>query len=227
MSRILPTAIRSTDLLTAEGFSSKYKSDPTLPAIVLEREIDGFPWIEDRLIESGKVLIRNYLDAYYSEPTKKDSIQRRIHNAVCLLIESDNQPNNAVGLALSMTAVEALLGEKGEGIAAKLADNVAALLEPDLTQRHNATKFVTDLYNNVRSPALHGELVETESGARVNTRHLAAAVLSGMISLRIQSRSGLEPETPQELLQELRKSRFSQGQPLGVEEYNIRGLWRK
>jgi alkanesulfonate monooxygenase SsuD/methylene tetrahydromethanopterin reductase-like flavin-dependent oxidoreductase (luciferase family) len=142
------------------------------------------------------------------------------------LIESDNQTNNAVGLALSIAAIEALLGEKGQEVTTKLADNVAVLLEPDLSKRQKATEFVKDLYDT-RSRALHGELVETENEARFNARHLAAAVISGVISRRdFLRRLGESPETPEQLLKELREIRFDSGQPMGVDEYNICELWR-
>ena len=227
MIRILPSAIRSADLLQTTAFGEYKVVEPTIP-VIYEREIKGLPWIEGKLIENGKILITQYLDAYYIEPTKKDSIERRIRNAVDLLVESDNQPNDAIAIALSMTAIEALLGEKGEGIATKLADNVAVLLEPDTSQRNNATEFVKDLYNNIRSKALHGELVETENKTRFDARHLAAAVLSGVLSRRdFLRRLDYEPETPQDLLKELRDTRFDSGQPVGVEEYNVRQLWRK
>jgi hypothetical protein len=226
MSQMLPTAIRSADLLQTRGFGEYKVVEPTMPFWGYVREIEGLPWGEKKLIETGKPLIRQYLDSYYSEPTKKDSIERRIRNGVYLLTQSDNQPSDAVGLALSITAVEALLGEKSQELATKLADNVAVLLEPDLKQRHSATEFAKDLYN-IRSRALHGEQVEAESGVRVHARHLAAAVLSGVVSRRdFLRRSGYEPESPQKLLQDLRKGRFEEGQQaVGAEEYNIRELW--
>lgn len=228
MSRILPTPIRSAGLLQTTRFGGAHKAlEPTIP-VVFEREIKGLPWGEESLLDNGKPLISQYLDAYYSDFSgKKDSIDRRIQNAVCLLIESDNQSNDSVGLGLSIAAIEALLGEKGGEIATKLADNVGVLLEPDASQRYNATEFVKDLYD-ARSRTLHGELIEKGSNARLNARHLAAAVLSGIISRRdFLRRAGFEPETPQELLQDLRKMRFDPGQPIGVEEYNVRQLWKK
>ena len=85
MSKILPTTIRSTDLLQAEGFGGKYKVigkvTSTIP-LVFEREIKDLPWGEEKLIEKAKPLIKQYLDAYYSQATKKDSIQKRIRNAI-------------------------------------------------------------------------------------------------------------------------------------------------
>ncbi len=227
MSRILPTAIRSADLLQTERFGGELKViEPTIP-LLYEREISGLPWGEEKLIEKAKPLIRHYLDAYYSDSSgKKDSINRRIRNAVCLLIESDNQANNAVGLALSITAMEALLGEKVDGVATMLAERVSALLEPDNTQRNNAIAFVKNLYNT-RSRALHGELVETESAVRFNARHLAAAVLDAMIFLKLAAPSYYNvPDSPEELRKFLYDSRRTAGQPLGIEEYNVRELWK-
>lgn len=227
MSRIVPTAIRSADLLQAEEFGGAFKViEPTIP-LLYEREIGGLPWGEEKLIQIAKPVIGQYLDAYYSDSiVKKDSMNRRIRNAVYLLIESDNQPSNAIGLALSVTAIEALLGEKGPEAYLRLSENVAVLLEPDTSQRHNAMEFVKDLCD-ARSDALHGKLVETESEHRFYARQLAAAVLSGVISRRdFLSRSGFEPETPNALLQELRKGLFQSGQPLGIEEYNVCSLWR-
>lgn len=226
MSRILPTAIRSADLLQTTGFGEYKVVEPTIP-LLYEREIKNLPWGEEKLIENGKPLIRQYLDAYYSNFTgKKDSIERRMRNAVLLLIESDNQPNNSVGIALSITAIEALLSEKVEGIATMLAERVGALLEPDTSQRNNATEFVKNLYNT-RSRTLHGELVEAESKARFNSRHLAAAVLDAMIYLKLSARSYFNmPDTPKQLLKFLYDARRTPGQPLGIKEYNVRQLWR-
>ena len=229
MSRILPTAIRSTDLLQTTGFGNGKIIDNIGQGsfLISQREIEGLPWGDGCLLENANPLIKQYLDAYYSEPTKKESIDRRIRNAVCLLIESDNQPNNAVGLALSITATEALLGvgEKGEGIATMLKERVGALLEPDDTQRNYAAEFVKNLYNT-RSRALHGELVETESTARFNARHLAAAVLDAMIFLKLAAPSYYNvPDTPEQLCKFLYDARRTPGQPLGIKEYNVRQLW--
>jgi hypothetical protein len=229
MSRIIPTAIRSADLLQTKRVGAEYKVigqiEPRTP-LLYKREIAGIPWGEEKLIENVKPMIRQYLDAYYSDSSgKKDSTDRRIRNAVCLLIESHNQPNNAVGLALSITGIEALLGEKGEGIAIMLAERVGALLEPDDIQRNNATEFVKKLYNT-RSRALHGELVETESTVRFNARHLAAAALDAMIFLKLAAPSYYDvPDTPEQLLKFLYDSRRIPGQPLGIKEYNVRELW--
>ena len=57
---------------------------------------------------------------------------------------------------------------------------------------------------------------------------MAKVELSGVLSRRdFLRRLDYEPETPQDLLKELRDTRFDSGQPVGVEEYNVRQLWRK
>ncbi|MBW8042168.1 MAG: hypothetical protein FVQ85_19510 [Planctomycetes bacterium] len=214
ISRILSTVIRSASLLW-----------PVDDASTLPRRLDELPLVKEDLLQRKKVLIKKCLDMYYSKPSKKDSIDRRIRNAVHLLIESDAQSNDAVGLALSVTAIDALLGEKSAEISEKLSMNVAVLLEPDLNRRQNATKFVKDMYN-LRSEVLHGAKTEGEKDFRVKARHLVAGVLSAIISRRdFLKRAGYDPESPQELLKGLRELRFTPVQPIGIEETNVRELW--
>ena len=214
ISRILATVIQSISVLWPQDMLQRQY-----------RSIKNLPFINEKLLQSKKVLIQKSLDAYFREPTKKDSFGQRIRNAVHLLIESDAQSNDAVGLALSVAAIDALLGEKGRDMVEKLSTNVAVLLEPDLEKRGNAKNFVRDIYDH-RSRALHGEKIETESDSRIKARHLAAGVLAGIVSRRdFLSRSGFDTERPQELLLGLRESQFAPGQPIGVEESNVGELW--
>ena len=217
--RILPSMWRSIKLLGKAL---------DMPSVLLFPSIDEsrLPIVSESALHTGKVFVQKYLDAYFSKPTKKDSIGRRIRNAVHLLIESDVQPNDAVGLALSVAAIEALLGQKGKDITERLADNVAALLEPEPNKRYVATEFVKKLYDK-RSRALHGEKIEGEKDARLKARQLAAGVLISMIARRdFLKGMELEPETPQKLFALLREKRFEPGQPMGVWESNVRKLWR-
>ena len=57
--------------------------------------------------------------------SKKDSWQRRIKNGVRLIVEGRKQSENAVGLALCVSAIEAMLCEKSENIAAMFAEHMA------------------------------------------------------------------------------------------------------
>ena len=118
-----------------------------------------------------------------------------------------------------------MINPKVDGITKILAERVGALLEADRSQRDNTIKFAKDLYGD-RSDALHGRSLEKETEARTYARHLAAAVLSGVISRRdFRRRSGYEPEAPQKLLQDLDKS-FASGDATRVEEYNVGELWK-
>jgi len=158
---------------------------------------------------------------------KKDSMGKRIRNAVHLLVESDRQANDSVGLAISITAVEALLAEGRTGeISQRLSESVGILLEPDLSKRNEARKFVKHLYN-LRSDALHGTTIEGEQNTRGYARHLAAGVLAAVITRQeFMRRAGYDPETPSKLLEDLRDSRYASGQPMGVNESNVRRLWK-
>lgn len=187
----------------------------------------GLPEVDGKILKQ-KSQIRRFIDAYYSEPTKKDTFNHRIRNAVQLLVESDNQSTNAVGLALSVTAIDALLGENTTEMTEKLAENVAVLMEPELDGRSNAKEFVKKMYNN-RSRILHGDEIDSENNIRSDARLLAAGVLMAVVSYTdFFARSGLNPKTPQELLKELRDLLFKKGQPVGVNDFsNVRKLWNK
>ena len=224
--RILPSMWRSVKMLgTTEDMLER-----TLPisALTVAANIDesNLPIISEADFESGRVFVQKCLDAYFSTPTKKDSFDRRIRNAVHLLVASDAQSNGAVGLALSVAAMEALLGENVEGISQRLADNVAAFLEPELPRRQKAAEFVKDLYNK-RSRVLHGEEIEDGDGVRLKSRQLAAAVLHSIITYRdFLKAGGFDPQTPQDFLKDLHERRFEPGQPAGLLESNVRELWR-
>ena len=151
-------------------------------------------------------------------------MDRRIRNAVHLLVEADAQASDAIGLSLSVTAIEALLGEHTQELTEKLALNVAVLLEPDPAKRQSAVDCVKEFYVQ-RSKTLHGERIESEPSIRARARHLAAAVLDQIVSRRsFRKKGGFEVETPAQLLNELREQRFAPGQQ-GIEETNARALW--
>jgi hypothetical protein len=184
------------------------------------------PVVTTALLGKNIHFVRRCLDAFFSRPTKKDSLDRRIHNAVSLLVESDTQLNDAVGLALSIAAVEALLGEKGREIDERLSGSLAVLLEPDPGMRAQARKFFKRLYG-FRSDALHGQQLDSESHCRDDARCVAAAVLQSVVSREdFLRRSGFQPEQPNELLRSLEDLHWSTGQPMGVSVLPITGLWR-
>jgi hypothetical protein len=210
LRQLLPSIVRSVSLLVS----------------IYEEPEEGLPRITVESLQRHLGFTRSCLNSYYASPTKKDSFDRRIRNAIHLLGEADTQTHNAIGLALCIAAIEALLGKKGEEIANALADHVGALLEPEPGERANAVEFVKNLYG-IRSDVLHGRSVEGDAEALQGARVLAAGVLSAIISRCVfLKRCGFEPETPDGLFNELRKARFQPGQAAGVGESIVRALWR-
>lgn len=216
MPRLVMSIIRSVSLL-----------EPCEEALaeILTMSGSHLPSLHERTLVRQKVFIHSCLDAFYSRSTKKDSIDNRIRNAVHLLMEADSQSNDALGLALSVTAMEALLGMGSTEISERLSTDVAVLLEPELGKRHGATEFVKRLYA-ARSDALHGKSLEKGERVREQARLLAAGILRAMVTRReFMQKSGCAPETPHDLLKELRTERFRAGQIVGVDEPNVRKLW--
>ena len=216
MERVVPSVLRSVAFLDMkpekEGAALRYD------------EIIGLPTVAEPSLQKKKPFLAACLDGYYTDATKKDSMDRRIRNAVHLLVEADAQSSDAIGLSLAVAAIEALLGEHTQELTEKLATNVAVLLEPDLTKRRTAVDFVKKLYGD-RSKALHGERLDGEPQTRAKSRHLAAAVLDQVVSRRrFRRNAGFEEETPDELLKDLRDQQYSPGHQ-GLEETNARVLW--
>jgi len=218
VSQLIPSVLASAHLLRRDTDAS-----------TVQEIIGNLPVVVNinKLLDDSKAFIDRCIDAYYSKPMKKDSMGKRIRNAVHLLVESDRQANDSVGLAISITAVEALLAEgRTEEISQRLSESVGILLEPDLSKRNEARKFVKHLYN-LRSDALHGTTIEGEQNTRGYARHLAAGVLAAVITRQeFMRRAGYDPETPSKLLEDLRDSRYASGQPMGVNESNVRRLWK-
>ena len=203
-----------------ETMVSKVLQTATKSLALMNKDMDK------RVLLENKVTLEQYLNAYLMESTKKDSFGKRIHNAVHLLVESDLQTNNSIAIALSITSIEALLGEKGESISEKLSTHVATLLEPKLKFRSEAKKFMKNIYNE-RSRTLHGSELKSEDFCREQARHLAAAVLSSVLLRRnFKKRFGEKAETPNDLLSDLSNSCFKTGLPDGILEYNVCGFWR-
>jgi len=221
LTRTLPSVIRSL---------TSIQRPPTLAEVLLLVPCNrSLPVLtKGRGILTKNVgFLRRCLDAYFSKPTKKDSLDRRIHNAVSLLVESDMQSNQAVGLAMSIAAIEALLGEKGESVAERLSSNLAVLLEPDLEMRLNAKEFFKSLYG-LRSDALHGRSVDDIGGYRQSARCVGAAVLHSVMAREdFLRRSGYDAERPDQLLRDLEKLHWSAGQPMGISVLPVTQLWRK
>ncbi|MEX0716722.1 MAG: hypothetical protein WD066_09050 [Planctomycetaceae bacterium] len=171
-------------------------------------------------------IVPEMLDAVFARTSKKDSIDRRIRNAVLLLIEADRQRNDAIGLSLAIGAVEALVCRNSDALSQMLAENVAVLLEPEGHERPRAVAFCKQLYD-ARSRALHGSHLEQERSVRRRARILAGAVLKAILERRDHMRRiGIDAERPDDLLRELQDAKFSPGEVPGVSDSAVRNLWR-
>ncbi len=149
--------------------------------LLIQEKPERYPPINIRYEELLKYLpfITDCLESWLQRDDKKDTMNRRFSNALKLLTASDNQEEKAVQLSLSVAAIEALLGKKGQEISHILADRVMALLEPDPSLRQKAHAFMKKLYRK-RSDTLHGSLIE-DSGYVEQARILAACCLYSLL----------------------------------------------
>jgi hypothetical protein len=169
--------------------------------------------------------LRSFLDAFFSRSTKKDSLDRRLRNAVHLLVQANNSTDPAVSMSLTVAAIEAILCKRGGDLSTQMAENVATLLEPLARYRNEAVKCVKRLYD-LRSQTLHGTLLEEDTECSAQSRLLAWAVFNAFIERReFQRRLGVNSETPDDILGELRTLRFGDGIVPGVPRSDIRRLW--
>lgn len=150
----------------------------------------------------------------------------RIPIAMILLSEADRQAHPAAALALCFSTIEAAFGGSNkEGITKTLAENVAALLEPNRLQRADAVKAVKELYG-IRSEFVHGVKVQDEPEARSKCRLLAAAVIQALTErLELDRRIG---KTSSDFLAEL-KHDYATGQfVVGPDRHSpAQRLWRQ
>lgn len=123
--------------------------------------------------------------------------------------------------------MEALLEEKRNRNSKTLGNNLAALLEPDPAYRKAMAEYFGELYR-LRNLAVHGDILERETGVRGEARQLAADVLNSVICRRdYMIKGGYRAETPSDLLFELRGRQYKQGQPLGIMPPRCCYLWGK
>jgi hypothetical protein len=164
------------------------------------------------------------VDSYLEPPGKADSIHRRLRNAIGLLIEADRQQNDAVGLALCFSAVEALLCNQTEGIVKNLSENAAVLLEANPARRLAAAIAIARLYS-LRSRVLHGSDIDQSEEPRMQSRVLAAAVLAAILERGdFLEKLGGEAQ-PKEFFDELKEARMSGKVIVGVSPSAARVLW--
>lgn len=213
----LSCAVRSIVLLGPEHIlGDDYESTKS-------RVFSHIPLASLETILNKQIILCDYLNSYfYSTLNEKVSFNKRMCNAVILLAASDEQTNNAAGLALSMSALEALLCDSQEKITNQLASHTSSLLEPIEVNRVKASKFIKKLYG-IRSKLLHGESTASDEAQRLYARHIVAEVLDALNNMK---QLGGMPNTPSKLFSELQKGDYKGGrQVLSIERNSVRSYW--
>jgi len=154
--------------------------------------------------------LKQCLSMYFGAKSKKTTFQgRRIRNAVQLLVEADRQVNHAIGLALSFTAIESLLGEETQGIGDDIARKAATLLFPAAEDRHRVTVKIKKMYGD-RSNCLHGKEITVEPEAREQVRDLAGTVLRAVLDwMEFVSRLGDTESEAEEFFAHLQRAFYT------------------
>lgn len=172
--------------------------------------------------------LRSLLNTYFSKDIGKTSFTPRLRSAVDLLIQADFQRKHAVGLALSITAIEAMLCDNREGGITKMfSENAAHLLEPELKYRSKAIAFASDLYGK-RSKVLHGSETQLAQADFHGARVLAAAVLQALMErcTYVSRLAGSPTEKPSDLFKKLEAHRYTEEPFQGVTLSPAVSLWR-
>ncbi|MEQ9459812.1 MAG: hypothetical protein RIG82_02505 [Phycisphaeraceae bacterium] len=179
------------------------------------------------LIEHKQFIAKCMKFAYVSK-SGKGTLSRRLGNAVRLLAESDSQQNVAVSLGLAVTAIDALLGQKGDSATKVLAERVAVLMEPKLEMRTSAERFVEKIYDK-RSDVLHGRDVQGSDKDYQKSRLLASGILySVWFRSDTLAKMAVDHDTPEDLVKDLRNLKYTEGQPTGVLPIpQVQQLWRE
>jgi len=180
-----------------------------------------------RLAYDSREFVEDALSGLFAEVSaKKDSMARRIKNAVRLIAESDNQRQNPIGLALSVTAIEALLCQKNDNVTQMFKDNMAFLLEPDLAHRLAAEEWGKGIYD-LRSGVLHGSNLDCSAKDIKQAKLAAGMVLRAVLERRAAIRRvGGDDEKPKDFLDELRSGEYRPGQLTHVSEFPLKRFWR-
>jgi hypothetical protein len=231
LSTLLETALRLNQQWLNEWFRRGQ-----IPADLASRYNDGYRLVElfsisaddDDLPCPTLLLLRECLSAIFLDISgRKDSMDRRIKNAVRLLVEAKRQSDNAVGLALSVAAIESLLCRKGDSIAQMFAEHMAVLLEPTPEHREAAERWCKKLYEK-RSGIIHGSDVAWTQTDVTNAEIAAMAVLKAVLERRAGSRRiAGESDNPEAFLKEIKTGKYRRGQPVFVEATPLGYLWRE
>ncbi len=188
---------------------------------------DALPFIGVSGFPLDRPLLELSLQIAMTEPSKKESMDRRLKNAIHLLAESDQQSNASVGLALCMAGIESLICERNPGIVKTLIERGALLLEPDRKQWPQVKQFLTTLYDR-RSDIMHGSRIESSNIDRCAARLVAAGLVQAMLQRRsFFKKLWDEMESPDAFFKELDDTALIGGSSVvGVSPPSLSVLWR-
>lgn len=186
LRQVLPSVFRS--LLIAFHFFDGWNDFEFVKTVKdlgsVTEALNARPKPSTRPDQTGLDLLETCLNLYFSPRSSLSEFDKRLQNAISLLALADSENAKSLRLALSMTAVEALVCKGSSEVTRQLADHVCALLGPaksDLRMKAwNATK---QLYGK-RSLALHGEDLASDESSGNQARLLAAGALKACLEWR-------------------------------------------
>ena len=180
-----------------------------------------------RLAYDSREFVGDAVSAFFAEVSpKKEPMALRIKNAVRLIAESDNQRHDPIGLAMSVTAIEALLYRRSDNVTQTFAENIAFLLEPEPMHRLEAEKWGKGIYD-LRSGVLHGTDLNCSAEDIRKAKLAAGMVLRAMLERRAaMKRVGDENEDIGKFFEELRSGKYRPGQLTHVSDLPLKRFWR-
>jgi hypothetical protein len=170
-----------------------------------------------RLVDKpGRTLFKSCIDSFFRHSKGKlGDLERSVQNAVQLLAESDKTTNDAISVALSVAAVEALLCD-GTAIAEQFSQRGAVLLEAERHRRPVATEQLKKLYNE-RSRTLHGNSLASTTSMRQDARRLASGALAAVVQWQDHRRKSGDAAERKSLMAELKEVIMSGQAVVGID----------
>jgi Apea-like HEPN len=126
----------------------------------------------------GRLVTSACLSAYFRRAgSSEDTLSERLRNATVLLMHADELESDPLSLALSFSAIEALVCEKKGGVGEQIREHVPTLLESEPSRRTARKRdALYDLYE-IRSRVLHGSELSGSNEASYIVRRIAAGLV--------------------------------------------------
>lgn len=147
---------------------------PTLTKVASDSCTPWAIWREDAITEEGRI-VGVLIDAWWLPGKKNPTYLGRVGNALRFANEARSQSSTGLRFTLLTTALEALLGSKGE-VTAKIAQRSSVVLEPNRMQRSSCSRKIKDLYNT-RSRIVHGDEVNASEADAECLQEVVGSVL--------------------------------------------------